>query len=99
MFVIFMISYLPSTVINCVSLPSLTNGMIVYSPDLSEPFSYGTLATFSCNDGFQLDGSNLRTCTGDDSVTIGSWGDPSPACVREWLLHDCYGWALIVHQH
>ncbi|XP_064387965.1 uncharacterized protein LOC135336171 isoform X3 [Halichondria panicea] len=67
--------------INCVSLPSLRNGMIVYSPDLSEPFSYGTLATFSCNDGFQLDGSNLRTCAGDDSVTIGSWGDPSPACV------------------
>ena len=78
---------LHSTAINCFSLPSLTNGMIVYSPDFSEPFNYGTFAIFSCNDGFQLDGSNLRTCMGDDSVTIGSWGDPSPTCVGEWLVH------------
>ena len=54
--------------------------MITYS---SNTFYSGTVATFYCIDGFQVDGTSMTTCGGDDSSTVGIWDNESPSCVRK----------------
>ncbi len=54
--------------------------MIIYSPDQGSPYSIGTVATFSCLDGFILEGSPNRLCGGDDSTSAGTWSGVDPVC-------------------
>ena len=75
------------TAITCsVSLGSITNGQVTYSPDTTPPYDFGTVATFSCNTGFSLSVDVVRTCGGDGSSQSGEWSGSSPVCVGE-LLH------------
>ncbi len=69
-----------SVVIFCTSLSPIVNGMIVYSPDVTSPYDFGTAATYSCNDGFYLDGEQSRNCAGDGTNTIGTWDLTAPIC-------------------
>lgn len=58
----------------CDSLPIPDNGRIIYSMDITSPYSYDTVATYICNTGFGINGGNvLRTCGGDGSSSIGTW--------------------------
>ena len=51
------------------------------------PFDIGTVATFSCNAGFSLNGSTaILNCTDDDQAdTIGTWNGMEPSCLSKGL--------------
>ena len=57
---------------------SLTNGRVFYS------YYYGT-ATYSCNAGYDLIGTNTRTC-----LESGDWSGSVPTCSGKFLLSFCY---------
>ncbi len=59
----------------CLSLPPLTNGMISYSDQTQ---GEGTVATYSCNHGHNLDGDATRTCESN-----GVWTGSESTCHRE----------------
>ena len=67
------------------------NGQIDYASDDTAPFDVGTMATYSCDAGFELQGGDtVRTCMGDGSTRFGIWSGLTPTCVgglimAEWL--------------
>ena len=69
----------------CSALNLITNGVITYRPDTSSPFDFGTTATHVCNEGFFLEGTAMRTCEGDGSLTTsGQWNSTAPACSGDY---------------
>ena len=69
------------TAITCQLLTPVTNGgAITYSPDMTIPFAIRTVATYSCLQGFRLEGSPDRTCVGDGSTSDGTWDSVEPVC-------------------
>ena len=72
-----------STAIQCLALPDLTNGTIVYASDMTAPYDLGTTATHSCASGLVLVGDEIRTCGGDGSSVTGVWELNEPACERK----------------
>ena len=59
----------------------------MYSPDMAEPFDYGTTVNYTCADSFYLEGNQIRTCQGDDSSVNGMWSGSDPVCAgTEWNL-------------
>ena len=74
-----------SAVIECPTLSAPSNGQVSYTTDLSSPFDIGTVATFSCDAGFSLNGTTaLLTCADDDQAdTIGTWGGTEPSCLSK----------------
>ena len=70
--------YLSIAAITCTSLSPISNGMISYSRGTTNPFDFGTIATFVCDDGFFLDGSMTSTCGG--TAPVGLWDESSPIC-------------------
>ena len=70
-----------STAIVCPALEDLDNGLIVYDADNLTEFSLSTVATFTCNQAFSLDGNSTRICMDDDQAdTIGVWSGQMPSC-------------------
>ena len=70
----------------CPALPAIENGMSVYSSDTTEPYDYGTTATYQCDSGYELTGGDtVRTCTGDGSSAEGQWNGTAPACLGKGL--------------
>ena len=71
----------------CDELPVIANGMISYSPDMTAPYRVGTVASYTCNPGYELTGpgDEMRTCVvnGDGSSASFNGGDPSCKC--KWL--------------
>ena len=66
----------------CPPLPTITNGMISYSPDVTPDYDLGTEATYTCETGFHLEGNEVRVCMDDDGMNaIGVWSDQEPSCV------------------
>ncbi len=64
----------------CPTLVPPTNGMISYDMDMTTPFDYQTMATYSCASGYTLTGGdNVRTCVGS-SDSRGEWSGMSPIC-------------------
>ena len=59
----------------CSSLDLIDNGVITYGSDITDPFDFGTTATYSCNDGFVLEGTQVRNC-----VLDGIWDGAAPLC-------------------
>ncbi len=66
--------------ITCSVLPLISNGGISYSAATTAPYDFTTTATYSCNDGFFLQGSDRRECTGDSADTVGEWSGSAPVC-------------------
>lgn len=60
----------PSSVITCPPLPSPDNGQ-VNTPSQE----VGSVANYSCNEGYNLEGVETRTCLQD-----GSWSGDPPVC-------------------
>ena len=53
----------------------LDHGGVTYTTDT---YHYGTVATYSCNDGFELIGNVSRVCASDGTSVSGTWtGDIS----------------------
>ena len=64
------------TAIECPALTAPMNGQVSYATDMTSPYEIGTVATFTCNAGFSLDGAaDTLTCADDDQLdTVGTWG-------------------------
>ena len=70
--------------IECPALTAPMNGQVSYAMDMTSPYEIGTVATFTCNAGFSLDGANMLTCADDDQLdTVGTWGGTEPTCERK----------------
>ena len=55
----------------CPALPDPTNGVVSHDMDV------GDLANYSCNDGYYLNGIEIRMCMAD-----GTWSGNTPTCQR-----------------
>ncbi len=68
--------------IACSDLPSLVNGNIDYS-GAESPGSrpVDTVATYTCNSGYTLNGSSTRTCRSDGNDIV--WSRSAPICQRK----------------
>lgn len=73
----------------CTELTDPMDGQINYSTDSVTPFEFGTVAAYSCNLGYELDGNPTRTCGGDGTSPNGTWSGSAPACLGQYhvLLH------------
>ena len=67
-------------VITCPSLSVSSSGQVSYFTDTTSPHDLGTVATFTCNPGFRLDGLERVTCGGDGSSPNGMWSGSPPNC-------------------
>ena len=60
----------------CLFLPTPTNGVIFYSDTI---LGDGTVATYTCDTGYTLNGGSTRTCGSN-----GMWSGFAPSCQRKW---------------
>ena len=68
--------------VSCPSLDSPSNGMINCSLEDDPVPSYEDTCNFTCNTGYELTGSETRTCQSD-----GSWSGSIAMCrIGEWFL-------------
>ena len=66
------------TGITCSALPGIGNGTIMYSQnDTPVPYDFEIIATYQCDEGFDLVGYKMRTCVGDGKS---SWSGQPPNC-------------------
>ena len=61
--------------VNCPDLPSLTNGMIMYSAGSPGNRPFISSAVYSCSNGYTVTGGTTRTC-----VSGGIWTGSPPTC-------------------
>ena len=61
--------------VSCLSLDDPSNGMIYCSLGDDGVHSYEDICNFTCNTGYELTGSNTRTCQSD-----GTWSDSDATC-------------------
>ena len=64
-------------VIECPSLPNPANGTVTVTG-----LTPGSIATYTCNNAYQLLGDNTRTCN-----SSGLWTNMEPTCVRKYLMY------------
>ncbi len=70
----------PVPIVICSDLPSLTNGVIDYGGAVStNSRQVDTVATYTCDTGYTINGSSTRTCESD-----GMWSGSTPTCQRKW---------------
>ena len=69
--------YTVVTSVPCSPLNDPNNGMINCSLGDDGVPSYEDTCSFTCNTGYELTGSNTRTCQGD-----GSWSGSDDVCIR-----------------
>ena len=67
---------LPTT---CPDLIAQTNGMIGYNMGTAGLRPVATVATYTCDTGYTLNGGTTRTCGSD-----GVWSGFAPSCQRKW---------------
>ena len=65
------------TIVNCLMLNSPTNGMISCSLGDDGVPSYEDTCSFTCNTGYELTGSDTRTCQSN-----GNWSGTDILCRR-----------------
>lgn len=70
-----------SLLLECEPLDTPSNGSLKYSNGMT----YRSVATFSCDSGFLLDGNLERTCLEDNS-----WNGTNPTCkiISMYLIED-----------
>ncbi len=62
------------TALQCTSLPAIADGNVAIAS-----LRVGSMAEYSCNPGFVLTGSQMRTCQPG-----GVWSGREPACTSEY---------------
>ena len=78
-FVLLFVECIVSHTANCPDLPSLTNGMIVYSDGSPDNRPFSSSAVHSCNPGYTLTGGDTtRVCMS------GGWNGSPPTCQCEF---------------
>ncbi len=83
---LFMQLYSPTA--QCPPLPEIANGMISYSPDNTPDYNIGTVASYSCNQGYELvrnlsSRSVVRTCLDAGDGSGGTFTGQDPTCKRK----------------
>ena len=63
--------------VSCSSLPNPDNGIIICSLGDNGAPSYGDTCSFTCNAGYELTSSDIRTCQSD-----GSWSGSDVVCSK-----------------
>lgn len=66
--------------LDCGSLTDIPNGRVNLTGT-----DYGSKATYACDDGYVIVGSNIRSCTGD-----GVWDGMAPTCERIGNVMDLF---------
>ncbi len=64
----------------------IANGVISYNADMTAPYNVGTVATYSCNTGFELAiniGSEMRTCRDVGGGNGAIFSGQAPICERK----------------
>ena len=76
--------FLPAA-IECPALTAPMNGQVSYATDTTPNFEIDTVATFTCDSGFSLNGGvSTLTCADDDQMdNVGTWGGTEPTCQRK----------------
>ena len=64
-----------NSVVVCGSLDSPENGLITINN-----ITLGSIATYSCNEGYNIMGNEVRTCQEN-----GSWSGEDPVCQSEYV--------------
>ena len=64
-------------IVQCTELAAPMNGMAFCSPTNGSMFSYEDACNFTCDTGYELTGSDTRTCQSD-----GSWSGSEATCWR-----------------
>ena len=82
-FVLF-VECIVSHIANCPDLPSLTNGMIMYSAEFTNSRPFSSSATYSCNTGYTLTGGAFTIRTNRVCVSGGNWTGSPPTCKGEF---------------
>ncbi|XP_064386377.1 sushi, von Willebrand factor type A, EGF and pentraxin domain-containing protein 1-like isoform X2 [Halichondria panicea] len=72
--------FAPTCQPNCPDLPSLTNGMIMYSAGSTDNRPFLSSAVHSCNTGYTITGGTLNGGTTRVCVTGGNWDGSPPTC-------------------
>ena len=72
--------YFQYTAIKCLPLPPINNGFVTYAPDTTPNYDLGTVATYTCNNGSSMTGSETRTCVDDDGMGVFMGNAPSCVC-------------------
>ncbi len=69
----------------CEDISDPENGNIVFETDTTATFDVLTKATYSCDPGYSLQGSDVvRNCTGNVNNPLGTFDGVAPTCEREW---------------
>ena len=71
-----------SSVVDCGSLSNPTNGLVIFSMS-----NLGALATYMCDEGFNLIGNSTRLC-----LANGLWEGTVPACQSKIYYVHVYGY-------
>ena len=66
-----------SYIVPCVRLPQPANGAISCSLGDDGVASFEDTCTFTCNSGYEVRGSSMRTCQSDES-----WSGMTTTCAR-----------------
>ena len=81
------------TAMVCTDLMDLVNGGIVYDMETKDNRPVNTVATYTCNTGYTLNGSSTTRTCGSDGV----WSGSDPTC-EGWRQY-FYSHALCVEQY
>ena len=69
-----------ASVVSCPELNNLENGMIKCQSKEVKKYLYEDTCNFTCDTGYELTGSDTRTCQSD-----GSWSGNENICEKGWL--------------
>ena len=86
----------PIFIVQCTELAAPMNGMAFCSPTNDSMFSYEDTCSFSCNTGYELTGSDTRTCQSN-----GSWNGSDVTCSRGkytaiYISYKCYNICMAI---
>ena len=76
-FPVICLIYLTIYTVSCLPLNNSNNGMINCSPGDDGVLSYEDTCSSTCNTGYELTGSDIRTCQSN-----GSWSGSDAECER-----------------
>ena len=69
----------------CLELRAPANGTIIMSTS-SQLYGVGTIATYSCDPGYDLVGETTRTCEDSSEGTVGAWSGSTPLCMVDKII-------------
>ncbi len=72
----------------CPDLPDPANGRVTFSGDGLALFVLNTVATYSCEPGYGLNSTDIRTCVDESGETdpVGTWNGDAPTCSGQLIL-------------